>query len=401
MARALAGVLHFDRGTELHRRALEEAEHAARNGLNDSLDLLTTYLKSTLARIESVYKRFEIATSIFGDEYIEVLDILVDIDQLVVKSRARRGEREQIYNDILLEKENELAVLGRFALKLRQIEALARRTEAGTASLPKEKGAGDVWLAQCIEEALSRKSSDSRFEVTYQPKYECRDGKSICVGAEALTRMHVGSNPISPGLFIAVAEFNGLIGGIGEMVLQETLDLLVRYPELPPISVNVSPYELLSEDYSERVLNRINSAIPGQFSRIELEITEAAVIEDGRPLDHIIRLSDAGVRVAIDDFGTGQTRFDYLAKFKTNVLKIDQSLVRRVRLDPAGYSRLVESIVAIGNVFHLDVIAEGVADLKDLELVSEAKVTQFQGWHFSKAVSADEFVRLVGVGAGA
>ena len=394
LSRALADVLFFERNSEEHLRALEESEHAARNAINDSIDLLVTYVKVAIARFETRYQKFDVATSVFGTQYMDVLGALTQIDPKIVRSRKDRTERLPVYSE--LSNSDLLDKLTSFALNARQIEAFAKRVSLGVARFPEEAGAGDVWLANKIESALNGATTDARMEVYFQPKYSIKDGENVCVGAEALMRMKCGAFNPTPELFITVAEHNGLINEIGSKVLRESLQLLADLPALPAVSVNVSPYELLDPEYSNRVLALIAEVLPGQAHRLELEITEGTAIENGRSLDHIVRLSEEGVRIAIDDFGTGQTRFDYLAQFKIDTIKIDQSLIRQLRIDKAGYCPLIKAISAIGSVYGMDIVAEGVEFLDEINLlINDAKIEKFQGWYFEKALSKADFVSKV------
>lgn len=393
LARALADLLHFEKGTVDYSKALGEAEHAARNATNDAIDLLITYVKTVVKRIELNCPKFDIATSVFGDDFITAFEVLETIDPLIVYSRSDRTKRYPIYEE--LASSGKMQSISNFALRLRHIEAVAKRTQAGVTKLPIEAHAGDSWLAQKISDALTGVSAQANLEVHFQPKYQQIGELKKCVGAEALMRLTVDGQNINPSLFITVAEHNGLINGIGKFALNESIKLLKRLPELPSVSVNVSPYELLDDQYSKKTLEIVQSELGDEIGRLELEITEGSAIADLGSSEQIKQLSEAGIQIAIDDFGTGQTKFDYLAELKVNVLKIDISLVRKLRASPKNYTPLLKAIVEIGKVFDLTVVAEGVEYPADIEkLEGSIGVSVFQGWLFGKVVSADQFLDI-------
>lgn len=394
LARALADILYFDKGSESHQIALQHAEHAARCAVNDAVDILVTFVKSALTRIDKDYSKYCLATSGFGSQYIETLEALELIGDKVVTSRQSREDRDSIYKE-LADQKTELTLISDFALQLPRIEAIARQIHSGKIEAGPKTDHGAHWIAEKIAEALKTGGGDACISISIQPKYQVGGTQPVCIGAEALTRFRVNDTEISPSSFIPIAEQTGLISQIGFFALRGTLKILKDHPELKSISVNVSALELLDSEYSTNVIALVDKELGTIDGRLELEITETAAINDLESFHHLEKLSKAGIRIAIDDFGTGLTKFDYLAKVDIGVLKIDQSLVRSFNRAPESYQKLLNAIAAVGKSCGLEVIAEGVEHAHEAEkLTSEVGLTKFQGWHFGKAVPPGEFFKL-------
>jgi EAL domain-containing protein (putative c-di-GMP-specific phosphodiesterase class I) len=392
LARALADVLFHDRGSEHYLKALQNAEHAASCAINDAVDILIAFVKSSLTRISKDYSTYCLATSSFGEQYVNALEAMEQIGDKVVTSRQSREDRDSIYSE-LAEKKNELTVISNFALALPRIEAIAKRNHFDQFQLEQGTDHNDKWVAEKLVEALGQESETSILSLAFQPKYQAKEnGNYFCIGAETLTRFHVGNSAISPSKFIPVAEETGLISGIGEFALRGTLEALRDYPEIQSISVNVSAIELLDSAYSSNVITIVNEILGDASGRLELEITESAAINDLESFHHLEKLAKAGIRIAIDDFGTGLTRFDYLANVDIKTLKIDQSLVRAFNRAPDTYRKLLRAISAVGTHCGLDVIGEGVESGTDVaNLVGEIGLKKFQGFHFGKPLPIKDF----------
>lgn len=392
LARALADVLFHDRGSDPYLAALQNAEHAARCAINDAIDILITFVKSSLTRIEKDYTKYNLATSTFGEQFIATLEAMEQIGDKVVTSRQSRDDRDAIYQE-LADHKAELTTISEFALQLPRIEALARQIHYDQVDPNDQKNQGTAWIADKLAEALNNPANGAVLSIAIQPKYEISSsGSQTCIGAEALTRFSVSGSSISPATFIPIAEQTGLISQLGRFALAQTLSILKAHPELSSISVNVSALELLDSEYSSNVIAMAEAELGEAKNRLELEITESAAINDQASFHHLEKLAQAGIGIAIDDFGTGLTTFDYLAKVDIGVLKIDQSLIRAFNRAPDTYRKLLKAITAVGSQCSLEVIAEGVESGAEADkLITEIGLRKFQGWHFGKAVTPEEF----------
>jgi diguanylate cyclase (GGDEF)-like protein len=221
----------------------------------------------------------------------------------------------------------------------------------------------------------------------YQPIV---DADRRFVGAEALLRwQHPRRGAVSPAEFIPLCEESGLIVVIGEWVIAEALGTLVRWQsmgllgESHYVSVNISPRQFKQSDFVERLTARLASS--GVEARhLALEITEGAVIGDSEDaICNLQRLRTAGFRLLVDDFGVGYSSLSYLKRLPVHAIKIDQSFVRDIPTDPND-AALVEALLAIGQRFGLDVIAEGVETADHFALLRERGCQLFQGYHFGR-----------------
>lgn len=389
LARALADLAHFDVSDKEYASALQNAEHAVRCAINDAIDALVTFVKKSNQSIKKDYPAFDVATNpTFGKSYIEALAAMAKVEDEIVSSRTDRTKRTEIYKK-LATSPTELEVIAKFALMLPRIEATAKTTKPGF-TLGEEPHSSDEWILNHMRDAIESAGGDAKFSLALQPKYE-KNGPR-CVGAESLLRLNIGTANIPPIRFIKFAERSGLISDIGYWVLKETINILKNHPEIPCISVNVSPIELLDSEYFEKVkaLVEMDGVAP---ERIELEITESAAINDTLSEHHLHNLAQLGVRIAIDDFGTGDTKFDYLAKMKVSVIKLDMSLVHKYARTPNEYRPLISAISAVGRECEIDLIAEGVESQEQAQLLDDIGISTFQGYLYGRPIPADEFFR--------
>lgn len=242
-------------------------------------------------------------------------------------------------------------------------------------------------LAAALEAALD----NDELKVAFQPQCN-RHGQLI--GVEALSRWAPGGVPCSPIEFISIAEDSGEIIRIGESVLRNSCEQLVRWAEDPAtagitISVNVSAQELQADDFATRTIELIRKT-GAPMDRLHLEITESLLLKNAEHSARQIRqLRDNGLRVVLDDFGTGYSSLDYLAKLRVDALKIDRSFTMRAG-DSGRGDILLQSIVSLAKGLKLQIVAEGVERQDQLVLLDRMGCTLFQGFMFDAAVPADE-----------
>ena len=212
----------------------------------------------------------------------------------------------------------------------------------------------------------------------YQPLLDAETME--IVGYEALLRWtHPARGAVSPTEFIPVAEECGLIGAIGRWVLDHACAEAASWPAALRIAVNLSPVQFRQADLAGMVaaiLHR-HGLDP---SRLELEITEGVLIDDGdRALAILRRLKTLGVRIALDDFGTGYSSLSYLRRFPFDKIKIDKSFVQGLGEDEDAEA-IVRSIIAMGRSLRLEVTAEGVETEDQLSRLQAERCSQVQGF---------------------
>jgi len=208
-------------------------------------------------------------------------------------------------------------------------------------------------------------------------------------GVEALVRWNrPGFGPISPDVFIPVAETSGLIEALGLFVLRKACETAKQWPELR-ISVNVSPGQFRNPaftDYVRYVLKQTEI----QASRVTLEITEGYMIQNPqRTRQSIERLKTLGVKVALDDFGSGFSSIGYLRQFGFDRIKIDRSLVDGVT-ESESQREMLQATVALARSLNIPVTAEGIETEAQAVAVRLFGCDSLQGYYFSRPVPADK-----------
>ena len=248
-----------------------------------------------------------------------------------------------------------------------------------------------------LEAQLRQAMTQGHLSLYYQPQVDIATDR--IVGAEALLRWNDPQEGfISPARFIPVAEASGIIGPLGEWVLEAACRQGQQWLDagLPPVvlAVNVSPRQFHLTDLVHCVRNvLLNSRFPANF--LELEITESALAEQPEDALKVLRrMGDLGVRLAVDDFGTGYSSLAHLKRFPIDVLKIDQSFIREIP-QSADDMAISAAIIAMGKSMGLEVLAEGVETAEQLEFLRARGCQSYQGYFRSRPVPATEFAELL------
>ena len=248
-----------------------------------------------------------------------------------------------------------------------------------------------------LEGRLRRALARDEFVVHYQPLLSCETGDMI--GVEALVRWQPPGEPlVYPGRFITLAEETGLIGPLGDWVLETACRQVQRWrrstsPDLR-LSVNLSARQLRQPEFPDRV-TRILCESGLDPDALELEITESMLMEHGSMVIGTLHaLRSLGVRVAIDDFGTGYSSLAYLKRLPLDTLKIDRSFVADIPSHEGG-AEIASAIIALAHTLHLDVLAEGVENEAQLAFLKARGCDYFQGFLVSPGVTADELAARI------
>jgi diguanylate cyclase (GGDEF)-like protein/PAS domain S-box-containing protein len=248
-----------------------------------------------------------------------------------------------------------------------------------------------------LESALSNAVKNSELHLNYQ---SIVDVDQNVIGAEVLLRWgHHQLGEIQPAEFIPIAENNNEIIKIGHWVLQQTCEQLKAWEAHPllgkiRLSVNISAKQFLYINFINE-LREIIAATDIDPDLLKLELTETAVIDN---IDNVISkmkvLKKMGIRVSLDDFGIGHSSLIYLKKLPVTQIKIDQSFVHDVLTD-ANDAAIIKMVLAVGKTIRCDIVAEGVEQLEQFELLKKFGCHYFQGFYFSKPLSAVNFEHLV------
>ena len=251
-------------------------------------------------------------------------------------------------------------------------------------------------LANSITTAIK----SGEFSLVYQPQVG-RDGKMT--GAEVLLRWENQIyGMIPPDFFVPLAEERGYIIEIGAWVFEETLRQIRRWRDqdafgdqrFPKLAINLSPLQLMSRNVITSLVNAcdICEEHPGT---IEFEVTESSMEHHFESVsEHMRLLAEHGFKLALDDFGTGHSSLARLHQFPVDILKIDRSFVVNMSQGSAHVA-LVRSIVDMAHALGLQVVAEGVENQKQYDILLKLGCDFFQGFFFSKPLGGDEFIAWV------
>jgi len=246
------------------------------------------------------------------------------------------------------------------------------------------------------ETQLRRAVAHQEFEVYYQPQVHIATGRIM--GAEALIRWNDPvRGVISPLEFIPLAEETGLIGAIGEWVLNETCrqgKIWLDQGHRLTLAVNLSAHQVRHQNIPKMVEAALKeTGYPAD--KLELEITESALMqreEETVAMLHVLRAK--GIRLAIDDFGTGYSSLSYLKRFPIDVLKIDKSFIDDLPFE-ADDMAIVTAIIAMGQALGFQILAEGTERIEQIEFLKAKGCTMYQGYFKSRPLPAAEFEKLL------
>jgi diguanylate cyclase (GGDEF)-like protein len=248
-----------------------------------------------------------------------------------------------------------------------------------------------------IESDMHRAIEKNEFELYYQPKVDSKSGEIL--GAEALIRWnHPFEGLISPFDFIPIAEENGLIRQIGNWCLHQACHQNKLWQDAGlkkiNISVNLSPREFQQQNLLALIQDSLEkSQLDPQYLGVEI-VENIAMHNMEEAIATISTFRDLGISVSIDDYGTGFSTLSYLKKFPVNVLKIDRGFIVNLTSDP-GDQAIVSSTILLAHKLGLSVVAEGVEDIKQRELLCQYGCDEIQGYYFSKPVQASKFEQFL------
>ncbi len=230
------------------------------------------------------------------------------------------------------------------------------------------------------------------FELHYQPKVNMRTGS--VVGVEALIRWrHPTRGLVAPGVFLPVIEDHPLAVELGEWVIDTALAQGVAWRRTGlqlPVSVNIGARQLQQSDFIARLRNLLAKHPAMQAGDLEFEVLETSALEDLRHVSKVIEeCRELGVSFALDDFGTGYSSLTYLKRLPVAQLKIDQSFVRDMLLDPDDLA-ILEGTISLANAFRRSVIAEGVEAVEHGTMLLRMGCELAQGYAIAKPMPPED-----------
>ncbi|MCL2913479.1 EAL domain-containing protein [Shewanella corallii] len=254
----------------------------------------------------------------------------------------------------------------------------------------------DLQRKLALNVRLHQAITNDELDVHYQPIVDLKTGQ--IVAAEALMRWtdrELGF--ISPAEFIPLAEKNGLIHRLGDIVLQQACHQAAQWQALAPlaIAINFSSVQFRQcEQLQQRIL-QVLAEVGLPPDRLEMEVTESIFIEQDTCLINTLNhLKSVGVQLSIDDFGTGYSALSYLQRFSFSKLKIDRSFIQGMTNNVADRS-LVNAMLAMAKSLDLKVVAEGIEEQPQADYLNLLGCEYGQGYLFSRPLSAAEFTQLL------
>ncbi len=384
--------------------------------INDTFGHATgdTLLKAAAARLHQSLRNADLFGRFSGDEFIVVLRDLADpedaghVARKLIASLAEPLQR----GDITLKVGASVGIAmlddtrSDFDSLLRAADAAmyaAKEAGRNTYQYYSQDALARIQRMLEIEHALLGAIEREEFSLAYQPLMHAANDQPPAI--EALLRWHrPGIGYCSPAEFIPIAEKCGEIVRIGDWVLTEACRQAAAWDRaglvFDRIAVNVSAVQLRDRGFAERVIE-ICHAHGWPPNRLELELTESALIRDTEVLRHCFDVLERhGVPLAVDDFGTGFSNLHYLNRFPVGRLKIDRSFVQGM-LHDAGTAEVTQAIVHLGHALGMKVVAEGVETEQEEALLRRQGCDEIQGYLYSRPLTPRDLAQFLKLGGAA
>ncbi|MGV6852679.1 MAG: putative bifunctional diguanylate cyclase/phosphodiesterase [bacterium] len=379
--------------------------------VNDSLghDLGDRLIVGLAQRLTESIRPGDFVARYAGDEFIILLR---RIGSVVEVERIASRMIESLRKPLNVGQGKELKTSASIGISLYPDDATNAESlikHADTAMYEAKGKGGDNW------QIYARTGDESRFQklqmesqlrhaidhnqllVYFQPKVDAQT--EDIVGMEALVRWeHPDLGLISPGFFVPLAEETGLVVPMGSWVLQQSCAYAAEWYKKHgltlKLAVNLSAIQLMQDDLVdliEEVLEK--TGLPSQY--LELEVTETINVTAIKGLKRrLLAIQALGCSIAIDDFGTGQASLEYLKRFPADCVKVDQTFVRNIGIDPDDEA-IIKATVEMAHNLNRHVVAEGVENEVHLAFLRDIKCEQLQGYLFCRPISASDFDLLL------
>ncbi|HEU5281932.1 MAG TPA: EAL domain-containing protein [Gammaproteobacteria bacterium] len=422
----LVRLAHYDNLTSLPNRVFfneilnKAISHASRNDkvlailfidldrfktINDALghtvgDLV---LKEMSARFSNLLRSGDILARLGGDEFIVLLNDIGDMQQAAAVATKVLTSSSQ---PVLVES-HEFFITASIGISVfpndgHSLEDLQKN--ADMAMYKSKRNGGGVFHFYShemdtaanehirLEAALRKGIQNNELILHYQPQLDLKDGKIKRV--EALIRWESPElGLVNPGAFIPLAEETGLIMPIGEWALHEACRTAKAWIDAgyEPISVavNVSPKQFRYQDIASIAKEALTkTGLPPEC--LEVEITETAVMDNvENAIEKLKSLRDMGIHISVDDFGTGYTSISYLKQYPINTLKIDQAFIKGIPRNQHDVG-ITTAVIALGHNLGLEIVAEGVETIEQMQFLSEHGCDFIQGYYISRPLPANK-----------
>lgn len=376
--------------------------------VNDSLghDVGDELLKAMALRLKMILRNSDTICRLGGDEFIILLPEMKDEKAIAEIAQKVSDASKQLFqiggNDLYVSLSIGIAMFPEDGVTAEQ---LTKNADTAMYNVKNDgrgnyhfftKEMSDQVSAQLeLEKSLLEAVENDEFVLHYQPKVSIETGE--VVGVEALLRWdHPKWGLVSPDRFIHLAESSGIIKSIGRWVLREACEQNMKWQAegiYLPVGVNASTIELRQSEFRQYVENMLlTTGMAPKY--LELEITESvAILGYVESIKALKDLKEIGVKLSVDDFGTGYSSLSYLKRLPVNTIKIDKSFINDIQID-ASNEAIVTAIIKMSQGLKLNVIAEGVETLEQLNFLKQLNCNEIQGYFYSRPIPANEFSEL-------
>ena len=280
--------------------------------------------------------------------------------------------------------------------KSRSNEALLRQSDVALYAAKRAGRNGLAWFDEALERELTdrlkleedirRGIPNGEFVPFFQPLIDLTTRE--LVGFETLARWRSPRGVLEPEAFLDVAETTGMIGQLTMSVMEQALREARAWPGDLKIAVNVSPVQFRDAALADHIL-KVLTTTGFPANRLEIEITEASLLEDQQQVSNIIEsLKNLGIRISLDDFGTGYASLARLNSLPIDRIKIDKTFVNNI-VKSKQTAAIVNTIASLGHTLHVPITAEGVESENVSSELKKLGCSEAQGWLYGRAVSAE------------
>jgi len=379
-------------------------------------------LKVIATRIRNCVRATDTVARLAGDQFVLILTGLLNEDY-IPKVLQRVMDAVSFHPQVLEELEKVLSTVSKpMVLENREIDitcsigvslfphdtkdtAVLLRNADAAVHRAKDLGRNNVQFFTAelnarmsdrlsLQSMMRRALEREEFELYYQPKVNLADGRVS--GVEALLRWNSPDRGMVPPVeFIPTLETSGLIIDVGKWIMKRAASQYVewrsRMPQPPRIAVNISQLQLAQKNFTAIVEEIVKSHGDKSDCGLDLEITESLIMRDiDANVSKLKAIRDMGVHISIDDFGTGHSSLSYLTQLPVNALKIDRSFITHM----AGSSESLTIVLVIISLAHSlkhKVIAEGIDDAAQMDLLRQYGCDEAQGYLIGHPMPAGEF----------